>query len=222
MKFNDFFDSAIRLKWWDELYTSTAVDTGNGVVQNPAEFTESGDFTAPDGVTEVVIGICGGGGGSDNKACGGGGSGMTYHKVYLNDNETVEVTIGAGGSSDNAGGSSIFDADSDTITADGGGGNSNDDKGGIGVNGGGNGGCCGDSSGVAGAGGSVLATKVIAGNIVTKKIECGMHVVNRGSGGAGGGYEYPGVGGSYGYDATGYGAGGLKGEGTDGICVIWY
>lgn len=230
------------LKWWDEIYTTPAQDTGNGVVQNPSEFTSSGTFTVPDGVTEVMVGICGGGGGglsgdADWKA-GGGGSAMTYHKISVNSGDAISITIGAGGGPGVDGGSSSF---GNYVTVDGGlaGGNDgNDMNAGQGRNGGGTGGGGGVNGGTGGTNGqSIVASKVIKGAIITKTISGGAGAYRYGGGGAGGGFDYEGIGACCAHTpndnkliAKGYGAGGAGAynndyghcNGTDGICVIWY
>jgi len=204
------------LLWFDDKYT------------HKVEFTESGIYTnTTDKVQTVVIGICGGGAGSGTAqpyTGGGGGSAMTYHKITLQPNETVVVTIGAGGLIGNDGGDSSFGT---YVTAKGG----KTPVGsayeiGVGENGG--------TNGTAQAGSSnnplpLTVSKVIDGVIVTKNIlpHATRYSSNDGFGGCGGGYDYEGRGGGTDNAPTGYGAGACSsaspiGDGTDGICVLWY
>lgn len=65
------------------------------------EFTSSGSWTCPAGVTKIMLMACGGGGGGEAGNtiidCGGGGSNMVFHCVDVVPNTTYTVTIGAGG-----------------------------------------------------------------------------------------------------------------------------
>lgn len=67
------------------------------------QFTASGSFVVPAGVTTMMVTICGGGGagasGSPNFAGGGGGGGAVYDSIIATTpGETISITIGAGGS----------------------------------------------------------------------------------------------------------------------------
>lgn len=139
---------------------NTIVKNG-GTIQNcPTNFTSSGNWTAPTGVTSVqvlVVGGGGAGGGSNagNNYAGGGGGGaggyisQTYTVVPGN---SYTVTVGAGGTGTTAqgnnGGNSVFA----TLTAIGGGGGGEGSSGGAtastaGRNGGSGGGAGGINTG---------------------------------------------------------------------------
>lgn len=71
-------------------------------------FLTSGDFTVPAGVTSITVEVIGGGGGGGINGTGGGGGGGysmgTYSVVPL---ATIPVTIGVGGGTGTAGGTTI-------------------------------------------------------------------------------------------------------------------
>jgi len=202
--------------WWEDIY------------DNISEITASGTFNVPADVTELTIGICGGGGGGHNfdNGGGGGGSGMTYHTLTVTPSESVTVTIGAGGTTGVAGGDSSFGA---YKNAEGGGAGASESVCGKGSNGGGNGGS-GNLADEAVKAGQIVVSRAINGVNIMKTIEGGtLRGRSFGGGGAGGGFDYEGVGGSDGISpASDYGAGGAcstsatYNAGADGICVVWY
>lgn len=84
-----------------------------GGFSNLQVFTSSGTFTVPAGITKVKVTVVGGGGGAnDNWYYVGGGGGGAAIKVIsgLTPGSTVTVTVGAGGSANNDGGTSSFGA----------------------------------------------------------------------------------------------------------------
>lgn len=206
--------------------TTIKVDTTNHqlyVLQGAQEFTSSGTFTAPTGVTKVFVTMVGGGGaggGTTGSGTGGGGGGsgaaIVNHPHTVVAGSGYTVTIGAGGSGNSGaagddGGSTVFD----TLTVAGG-----------------DGGDKGDTGGAATGG---------LGGKRNDKIGCGLasdgHAGQSGTGGRGGGsiMGTGGAGGSdaHGSDATGYGAGGggsespgvisrRGGDGSGGYCIVFY
>ena len=84
-----------------------------GGFESQQVFTSSGTYTKPSGINTlkviVVGGGAGGGGHSNNSAAGGGGGGGTSIKIIDATSITTEtVTIGAGGTRGNSGGTSSF------------------------------------------------------------------------------------------------------------------
>ena len=85
---------------------------------NMQVFTASGTFTVPAGVSKVKVTLVGGGGGggngsgtNGNRGSGGGGGGGAIKVITgLTPGGTVSVTVGAGGASATAGGTSSFGA----------------------------------------------------------------------------------------------------------------
>ncbi|MDN3723969.1 T9SS type A sorting domain-containing protein [Aequorivita sp. SDUM287046] len=68
------------------------------------EFTASGDFTVPAGITSITIEVIGGGGGGGNNGSGGGGGGGYAMGTFtVAPSDVISVTIGAGGESNTAG-----------------------------------------------------------------------------------------------------------------------
>lgn len=68
------------------------------------EFTASGDFTVPPGVTSITIEVIGGGGGGGtNGSGGGGGGGYAMGTFTVVPADVIPVTIGAGGENGTAG-----------------------------------------------------------------------------------------------------------------------
>ena len=63
------------------------------------EFTSSGSWVCPAGVTNVVVMACGGGGGGDGDGDdgGGGGSNMVFHCLDVVPNTSYTITVGSGG-----------------------------------------------------------------------------------------------------------------------------
>ncbi len=208
---SDFVGGTV--KWYDEKYA------------NKVEITTSTVWTVPAGVTKLAVALCGGGGaGDDFVDVGGGGSGMIYRELTVTPGENIAITIGAGGLYPSGnGGSTSFGA---YVTANGALGAEETVKYGDGANGGSNG----SAFTALGAIGSAehTVTRYIDGKLAIKVIKPILSRYAAGVGGCGGGYDYPGVGGSYNTAPTGYGAGGASkrispfGDGTAGICVIYY
>ncbi|CAN5950596.1 unnamed protein product [Sphagnum jensenii] len=178
-------------------------------------FTSSGSWTAPAGVSQVIVYACGGGGGGANGAGGAGaGGGGGAGVIAICRTSTVvpgtayPVTVGSGGSAGTAGGSSTFN----DVTAPGG-------AGGSGVNGGAGSlvssaaGSGGSSTGAGGAGAAGLGFTGGSG---------GSNGTGNTSGGGGGGGGDGGTGGqggsgtshspTNGQPGNGYGAGGGGGS----------
>lgn len=211
------------------------------------EFTTTGDWTAPTGVTSVDVECWGGGGGGGNGADrntggGGGGGGGGYVKklsIPVTPSSSYTVTIGAGGSSATAGGNSSFTGDSSTtITANGGSaGNNNGGSGGSGASGSCTGGCStGAYTGGAGAsgtagdngpGGGGGGSAGTGGNGNTATSQTGATAVTDGGPGGDGAIEnVDGNSPASGYGGGGGGAGNKKGaskyggSGYGGKCVL--
>jgi len=105
--------------------------TGTGVLNGMQDFTASGTWTAPSGVTRVVVALWGGGGGGgncggdifcDTPGQGGGGGGYASSVLTVTPGATYTVTIGTGGASDTDGTSSQFTDNSNTVLLQAGGG----------------------------------------------------------------------------------------------------
>ncbi|TCO07432.1 glycine-rich domain-containing protein [Natronoflexus pectinivorans] len=80
------------------------------------EFTTSGTWTVPPGVTEITVEAWGAGGGGGNRtsngfAGGGGGGAYARSTVIVTPNTSFDIEIGQGGTSGVNGGSSIFGAE---------------------------------------------------------------------------------------------------------------
>ncbi len=93
---------------------------GNGLVRisyfiSETEFTSSGTFRVPEGVTEITVEAWGGGGGGGTRnnngvGGGGGGGGGAYAKKVLpvNPNDIYDFIVGTGGAAGTAGGLSYL------------------------------------------------------------------------------------------------------------------
>jgi hypothetical protein len=115
--------------------------------KNSQLFTASGTFTVPDGVTQVVVEVCGaGGGGGYNDpgnttgpfAGGGGGGGYLRALVTVTPGEPISVVVGAAGTTPDSSGDGTAGGDSSfgSIVAGGGQGGQSDVNGGSGGAGG--------------------------------------------------------------------------------------
>jgi hypothetical protein len=82
-------------------------------------FTSSGSWTAPAGITEVILVGFGGGGGGGTNQQGGGGSIQCQSYVSVVPGTTYTITIGAGGGVGGDGGSTTFGSLSTFIGASG-------------------------------------------------------------------------------------------------------
>ena len=83
------------------------VTTGLGGVQ---VFTSNGTFVVPSNVKKIWITACGGGCGGMDGSSGKGGSGgdWIYRKTYsVSPNQSIPITVGAGGAGGNSGGSTV-------------------------------------------------------------------------------------------------------------------
>lgn len=88
-----------------------------GAFANSQEFTASGTFTVPDGVTKIYVEALGGGGGGGNATStstyiaggsGGGSGSFISHILTVVPGSSKTVTIGAGGTSGSVGGTTSF------------------------------------------------------------------------------------------------------------------
>ena len=85
--------------------TQTTAATGGGSLQLEV-FTSSGTWTAPAGITSVVVELVGGGGGGSyywNTTNQAGHGGYSYGQVSVSGGTTYTVTVGAGGAANNGG-----------------------------------------------------------------------------------------------------------------------
>ena len=124
---------------------STYVSTTTTVAGGYKEYTSSGTFTVPTGVTALnVVALGGGGGGGHNAATfvsqnaggGGGGGGMCISSLPVTAGESLTVTVGSGGSAGGGNGGNSQVLRSSSLLIEGGGGSG----GGQGSNSGGSGG----------------------------------------------------------------------------------
>jgi hypothetical protein len=167
--------------------------TQNGVNYRVHTFTSSGTLSVTQSGSVEVLVVAGGGGGGNNHAGGGGAGGLIFdNSYYVINNQSIAVTIGAGGTSPvlntspvTNGNNSVFG----TLTAigGGGGGSRNDSNNNSPGNNGGSGG---------GGGGS-------------QDIYTGNHVPGNGTSGQGNN-------GGYGINILGGGGGGASAVGTVG------
>jgi glycine rich protein len=103
---------------------------GGGGFSGVTEFTNTGAFVAPAGVTHLLVEAWGGGGGGGSEpspACatggGGGSGGYVRGVVAVTPGQSYNVTIGPGGAPSTSGGASSFSSqDTALISAGGGGG----------------------------------------------------------------------------------------------------
>src|SRR5690606_1317677 len=116
-------------------------------------FTASGDFTVPAGVTSITIEVVGGGGGGGiNGSGGGGGGGYSFGTFSVTPLAVIPVTIGAGGESGAAGGTTSVGAFNQATGGEAGIWIPNPDVGGGGAGGIGSGGTLNYTGGVGGGG----------------------------------------------------------------------
>lgn len=180
-------------------------------------FTSSGSLTIPDGITEVYLTMIGGGGGggyavSSGVGGGGGGAGQCVinHRMTVTPGNTYTITIGAGGSAGNDGGSTSFGSFSVS------GGN----KGGNGSTGGTGGSAI--TPNASGSTGGLCSVASGSGGNATGSIGGGGGGSVFGSGANGGGSSAGantgcgGGGGTYGV------SGGSGGSGGSGLCLVMY
>lgn len=94
---------------------------GGGAPLAASVFTNDGNFTIPSSCVKVTV--VGGGGGGGGFACGGGGAGGTAIRWFTNltVGNILTVTIGAGGSASNIGGTSSVVGAGVSVSASGGG-----------------------------------------------------------------------------------------------------
>ena len=174
----------------------------NSFCQTTVDFTASGTFAKPAGITTMTVQVWGGGGagGAGNGSFGGGGGGYSQNTFTVpSAASNYTVIVGAGGSATGgAGGNSSVTGASVSISANGGAGGATGTGGTGTTTNGGNGGPKGGNSG--GGGGGAGGTTSAGG------------VGGTGAGNAGG------VGGTGG--ATGGGNGGAGGTGNTGNGVV--
>ncbi|MFA5086916.1 MAG: hypothetical protein WC470_01275 [Candidatus Paceibacterota bacterium] len=158
---------------------------GSGGTMHKVEFTTSGSWTVPAGVTVINVTLVGGGGGGGTPGGGGGGSGYVSSYQLPITSSPLHINVGAGGGGGGGAGGTSFIANSSgqiLVWANGGGGG--------GTPGGGVGRCNG-GNGAYGGGGAYAG-------------QCGGGAAGHGSGGGYGAYG--------GGGGTGYGAGGGGGS----------
>jgi hypothetical protein len=105
--------------------------TGTGVLNGVQDFTSSGTWTAPTGVTRVIVALWGGGGGGgycggdifcDTAGQGGGAGAYASSVLTVTSGSTYTVTIGAGGTADTNGTNTQFTDSNDNVLLQAGGG----------------------------------------------------------------------------------------------------
>jgi hypothetical protein len=123
-------------KWQFVRHNEDVTQAGAAAPTTPSqeEFDSSGTFTAPTGITRVMVTLCGGGGGggagsfsSGGGAGGSGGGSIINFPVVVVPGDDYTVTVGTGGSagvtpagSGGSGGDTIFDVGGEDVTAPGG------------------------------------------------------------------------------------------------------
>ena len=191
----------------DSNVTSTTV---SGNPQGQQDFTSSGSFTVPTGVTSiniVAVGAGGGGGGTDNNdetGGGGGGGALAYvNTISTTPGESLTITVGTGGNGGGRGANG------------GGGGSSSVDRGGTTLVQA-NGGSGGQHAGAGGAGGTVNTGSGGAGG--AGGAGSNGNTNDAGGGGGAGGYSGNGGAGAAFNDGNGGdgGSGGAAGGGGSG------
>jgi hypothetical protein len=119
---------------------------GQGTAQGQQNFTSSGTFTVPAGVTSIAVLCIGGGGGGggsedpDETGGGGGGGALAYvNNLSVTAGESLTVTVGSGGNGGGGGGngssggfSRLARGGTTLVQANGGGGGQNRGSGGSG------------------------------------------------------------------------------------------
>ncbi|MGX1196401.1 hypothetical protein [Parvibaculum sp. MBR-TMA-1.3b-4.2] len=179
-------------------------------------FTSSGTWTKPAGLSEnalVQVEIWGGGGGGAGGGSGGGGGGGGYNRAVFRASaiaDSVSVTIGAGGATGTAGGTTSFGA---YLNAYGGGGGENSTSGG---GGGGGGQMSAGTNGTSGEGGVGGGPLLALGGAAGVSINDGGRGEGAFSGGGGGGGAASATAGAGGGGVHGGGGGGGSANtGTD-------
>ena len=81
-------------------------------------FKSDGTFTAPDGVTKILVTACGAGGGGSNGNGGQGGNRIIKKAYSVTPKTGIRITIGIGGKSGNDGGATVI---GNLVTLEGGG-----------------------------------------------------------------------------------------------------
>jgi hypothetical protein len=155
-------------------------------------FTASGTFSVPSGVTSVDVLVVAGGGGGGKEGGGGGAGGLIHNATYsVTPLEDITVTVGSGGAGQTSAGNGATGQNSvfGTLTASGGGGGGGWNV--VGSNGGSGGG-----GGIAHAGGTGSAGQGYAGGTGSASngfagggggaSEVGSNAVDNSGGGAGG------------------------------------
>ena len=77
------------------LFTNFAITTGGGIGTQILQFTGTGSWTCPTGVTEIDYLVVGGGGGGGTSGGGGGAGGFrTGTGLTVTAGQTYTITIG--------------------------------------------------------------------------------------------------------------------------------
>lgn len=189
-------------------HVATVGRVGEAPVVQQQEFTTSGTWTVPEGVTSVkVLVVAGGGGGGSRQGGGGGAGGVLYDDDYaVTPEDEITVTVGAGGDGGTSGGRGADGGNSafGTLTAIGGGGGGGRTTNSAGASGGSGGGGANSALGGSGAvgpprqgydGGRANAPNVAGGGGGAGGAgEAGSATATTGEGGDGGaGVDYGGV-----------------------------
>jgi hypothetical protein len=103
---------------------------GTGILNGTQDFTGNGIWTAPSGVTRVIVELWGGGGGGGinggplglTSGFGGGAGAYARSVIVVTPGNIYSVTIGAGGAEDVDGGASQFTDNTNTVLLQSGGG----------------------------------------------------------------------------------------------------
>lgn len=108
----------------ETVHNFTACLISRPATRRVVEFSASGTWDVPSGVTSATVYVWGGGGGGGAAATygggGGGGGGFSSGTTPTTPGETITVTIGAGGAAGVSGGSSTVTALSGSLTSGGG------------------------------------------------------------------------------------------------------
>jgi hypothetical protein len=176
--------------------------SGGGGFNGIQEFTQSGTFTVPVGITHLFVEMWGAGGGGQGgtlggaSGAGGGGGGYTRAIIAVTPGTTYNIAVGAGGSGGagatgtvfggtgaNGGPSQVTDSSSNVLASAGGGGGGGVSyaSGGAGGGGGAGANAIGRNGSVGGIGGFGLSSGAVGGGAQSGSIS-----TNAGIGGSGG------------------------------------
>jgi hypothetical protein len=145
---------------------------GTGMLNGTQDFTASGTWVAPSGVTRVIVQLWGAGGGGglaglfSNAGAGGGGA-FASAVLAVTPGATYSIAVGAGGGSEASGGDTTFSDSNPTILLSAGGGRGGADHNGCFLQGGGcgNGGQPGGSYQIGRAGNTAQTACPLAGGV---------------------------------------------------------